>query len=72
MHAEPFHMHENHCMQILNLSSPDDDSRGMCNTNSQNKFKTSMLRSIYVIIVMHIYLLKGLYQLQQIELNTLT
>ena len=30
-------------------------SRGTYNTNTQIKFKTSMLRSIYVIIVMHIY-----------------
>ena len=30
-------------------------SYGTYNTNTQIKFKTSMLRSIYVIIVMHIY-----------------
>ena len=30
-------------------------SCGTYNTNTQIKFKTSMLRSIYVIIVMHIY-----------------
>ena len=33
----------------------NDDSREMYNTNSQIKFKTSMLRSIYVITVMRIY-----------------
>ena len=30
-------------------------SCGTYNTNTKIKFKTSMLRSIYVIIVMHIY-----------------
>ena len=35
----------------------DDDLRGTDNTNSQMKFKTSILKSsLYVIIVMYIYL----------------
>ena len=34
----------------------NDDSRGTYNTNSQIKFKTSVLSQVYVIIVMHIYL----------------
>ena len=34
----------------------NDDSRGTYNTNSQIKFKTSMLSQVFVIIVMHIYL----------------
>ena len=34
----------------------NDDSRGTYNTNSQIKFKTSMLRSIYVIIAINMYL----------------
>ena len=34
----------------------NDDSHGTYNTNSQIKFKTSMLSQVYVIIVMHIYL----------------
>ena len=38
----------------------NDDTRGTNSTNSQMKFKTSMLRSSYVIIVMNIYLLKEL------------
>ena len=33
----------------------NDDSQGTLNTNSQIRFETSMLRSSYVIIVMHIY-----------------
>ena len=42
----------------------NDDSRGTYNTNNQIEFKTSTLKSsLYVIIVMHIYLLKELYQL---------
>ena len=41
-----------------------DDSRGPYNTNSQIKFKTTSLSQVYVIIVMHTYLLKELYQLQ--------
>ena len=32
-----------------------DDARETYGTNSQIKFKTSMLNSSYVIIVMHIY-----------------
>ena len=35
----------------------DDDLRGTYNTNSQMKLKTSILKSsLYVIIVMYIYL----------------
>ena len=34
----------------------NDDARGTYNTNSQIKFKTSVLKSSYVIIVMHTYL----------------
>ena len=34
----------------------NDDTRGMFNTNSQIKFKTSMLNQVYVILMMHIYL----------------
>ena len=33
------------------------DARRMYNANIQIKFKSSTLKSIYVIIVMHIYLL---------------
>ena len=36
----------------------NDDVRGVYCPNKQIRFKTSMLRSVYVIIVMHIYLLK--------------
>ena len=36
----------------------NDEARGTYSPNKQIKFKTSMLRSSYVIIVMHIYLLK--------------
>ena len=34
------------------------DARRTCNTNSQIKFKTAMLKSSFVIIVMHTYMLK--------------
>ena len=34
----------------------NDEERGICNTNSQIKFKTSMLRSGLSVMVMHIYL----------------
>ena len=34
----------------------NDESRGTCNTNSQNKFKTSMINQVFVITVIHIYL----------------
>ena len=36
----------------------NDEARGTYSPNKQIKFKTSMLRSSYVITVMHIYLLK--------------
>ena len=36
----------------------NDDSRGTY-TNSDIKFKSTMLKSIYAIMQMHIYLLKG-------------
>ena len=34
----------------------NDDSRKKCNTNSQIKFKNSILKLIYAIIVIHTYL----------------
>ena len=34
----------------------NDESRGTCNTNSQTKFKTSMINQVFVITVIHIYL----------------
>ena len=34
----------------------NDYARGTYSTNSQTKFKTSMLESSYAIMVMHIYL----------------
>ena len=40
----------------------DDDIRGAYSPNKQIRFKTSMLSLVYVIIVMHIYMLKGIYQ----------
>ena len=36
----------------------NDEVRGTYSPNKQIKFKTSVLRSSYVITVMHIYLLK--------------
>ena len=34
----------------------NDESRGTCNTNSQTKFKTSMINQVFVITMIHIYL----------------
>ena len=36
----------------------NDESRGAYNVNSQIKFKTTMLNLVYVITVMHIFLLR--------------
>ena len=36
----------------------NDQSRGVCNTNIDIRFQTTMLNLVYVIIVMHTYLLK--------------
>ena len=41
----------------------NDEARGTYYPDKQIKFKTEMLRSIYVIIVMHTYLLKEIKQL---------
>ena len=41
-----------------NLVKTNYDARRTCNTNSQIKFKTAMLKSSFVIIVMHTYMLK--------------
>ena len=41
-----------------NLVEINDESRGVYNVNSQIKFKTTMLNLVYVITVMHTYLLK--------------
>ena len=41
----------------------NDDIRGSCSPNKQIRFKTAMLRLVYAITVMHIYLLKEIYQL---------
>ena len=41
----------------------NDDIRAVYSPNKQIRFKTAMLRPAYVIIVMHIYLLKEIYQL---------
>ena len=53
-----------------NWVETNDESRGTYNTNSQIKFKTTMLGLVYVIIVMHIYFLKELQQLitQQLQM----
>ena len=42
---------------IKNCVEINHDARRMYNANIQIKFKSSTLKSIYVIIVMHIYLL---------------
>ena len=46
----------------------NDESKGRYD-NSNIIFKTSMIRQIYVIIVIHMYLLKELQQLQTRKLQ---
>ena len=41
-----------------NLVEINDESRGAYNVNSQIKFKTTMLNLVYVITVIHIFLLR--------------
>ena len=41
-----------------NLVEINDESRGAYNVNSQIKFKTTILNLVYVITVMHIFLLR--------------
>ena len=42
--------------RIKNWGEVNDESHGTYSINSPIKFKTLMLRSSYVIIVMHVYL----------------
>ena len=44
--------------RTINWIEINDQSRGTCNTSSDIRFKTTMLSLVYVIIVMHSYLLK--------------
>ena len=41
----------------------DDDVRDEYSPDKQIRFKTAMLRLVHVITVMHVYLLKEIYQL---------
>ena len=43
-------------LRTNNLVEINDESRETCNTNSQTKFKTSMINQVFVITVIHIYL----------------
>ena len=45
----------------------NDESRGTYNKDNQIRFNTSMLRSSLCDIVIHIYLLKELYQLETLQ-----
>ena len=50
----------------------NDESRGAYNVNSQIKFKTTMLKNlVYVITVMHIFLLRELLVLITLLLQML-
>ena len=49
----------------------NDESRGAYNVNSQIKFKTTMLNLVYVITVMHIFLLRELLVLITLLLQVL-
>ena len=46
--------------RIRNWVEINDESRETYNDNGYIKFKTSMIRSNYVIMVMHTYMLKEL------------
>ena len=54
-----------------NLVEINDESRGAYNVNSQIKFKTAMLNLVYVITVMHIFLLRELLVLITLLLQVL-
>ena len=54
-----------------NLVEINDESRGEYNVNSQIKFKTAMLNLVYVITVMHIFLLRELLVLITLLLQVL-
>ena len=49
----------------------NNESRGTYNVNSQIKFKTTMLNLVYVITVMHIFLLRELSVLITLLLRVL-
>ena len=49
----------------------NDESRGVYNTGSQIKFKTTILKLVYVITVMHIFLLRELLVLITLLLKVL-
>ena len=49
----------------------NDESRGVYNVNSQIKLKTTMLNLVYVITVMHIFLLRELLVLITLLLKVL-
>ena len=54
-----------------NWAEINDESRGAYNVNSQSKFKTTMLNLIYVITMMHIFLLRQLLVLITLLLKVL-
>ena len=54
-----------------NWTEINDESRGTYNVNSQIKFKTTMLNLVYVITVMHIFLLRELLLLIALLLKVL-
>ena len=50
-------------LRTRNWVEISDGIRGAYSPNKQIRFKTAMRRSSYAITVMHIYLLKEIYQL---------
>ena len=56
--SQPFKFRVKKCVEMNVVS------RGLYNTNSQIKLKTSMLKSSLCDIVMYMHLLKDLYQLK--------
>ena len=56
-----------HRFRARNRVEINDDLRRTYNSNSQIKFETMMLKSIYVIIVMRTYLLEELLPSQTLQ-----
>ena len=60
-------LNQPHRYRAKNRVEINDDLRRTYNSNSQIKFKTMMLKSIYVIIVMRTYLLEELLPSQTLQ-----
>ena len=63
--SEPFKVRTKNWVEI------NDESRGIYNVNRQIKFKTTTLILIYMIMLIHTYLLKEKWQLIIYQLQVL-